>query len=264
MYAKPLMETEQLAMKKQKMFRQSRMRFLARAILAGGFIGIGVIVAFKTGNYFYLEHSPVAYPIAALTFSAAILLIAFGGGDLFTSNTYYYSFAALRKRMSWRDAFTMCGYSYAGNFIGACAFAFLIFGTGLLDDASANSFLLSVAEKKMNAPAGELFFRGILCNWLVCMAFFIPMALKGDGPKIFIMIFFVFCFFVSGYEHSIANMGTFAIALGLDHPETISIGAALHNLIPVTIGNIVGGAVMVSCVYLYMNKPLLMEETDQE
>ena len=262
MNVKPLLEIEQLAIRKQQAFRMSKEHYLARAILAGAFIGIGVIVAFTTGNHFYLEHSPVAYPIAALTFGAAILLIYYGGGDLFTSNTFYYSFASLRKKMSWKDVFTMWGYSYIGNFIGACAFAFLILSSGIFDDATANSFLLSVAEKKMNTPAIELFFRGILCNWLVCMAFFIPMALKGDGPKMFTMVLFVFCFFVSGYEHSIANMGTFAIALGLDHPETISISGYIHNLIPVTLGNIVGGSIMVAWVYYFINKPFLDQETE--
>lgn len=142
-------------------------------------------------------------------------------------------------------------------------FAFLIFTTGLFDDASVNSFLLSVAEKKIHASTSELFFRGILCNWLVCMAFFIPMALKGDGPKMFAMILFVFCFFISGYEHSIANMCTFAIALVLDHPGTISVGGVLHNLVPVTIGNLIGGNLMMGWMYYYANKPFFAEEENK-
>ena len=64
----------------------------------------------------------------------------------------------------------------------------------------------------MHVSNAQLFFRGILCNWLVCLAFFIPMTLKDDLAKIVTMLLLVFCFFVSGYEHSIANMCTFAIA----------------------------------------------------
>ena len=67
------------------------------------------------------------------------------------------------------------------------------------------------------------------------------MSLKGDGAKMFAMMLFVFCFFISGYEHSVANMCTFAIALVLNHPGTISLEGVLHNLIPVTIGNLIGG-----------------------
>lgn len=260
MEIKPLVEVERLALKKYKIFRQSRTRYLARAALASMFIGFGVIVAFKTGNFFYLEHSPFTYPMAALTFGAAIILIAYGGGDLFTGNTFYYTFAALRKKVSWTDVSKLLIYSYVGNILGAAAFALLIFTTGLFNDPTVNSFLLSVTEKKMTAPTSELFFRGILCNWLVCMAFFIPMSLKGDGPKMFAMVLFVFCFFISGYEHSIANMCTFAIALVLNHPGTISYTGVIHNLIPVTLGNMIGGGLMMGWMYHYANKPFFTEE----
>jgi nitrite transporter len=260
----PLREVEKLALKKRKIFRQSRIRYLARAALASMFIGFGVIVAFKTGNFFYLEHSPFTYPMAALTFGAAIILIAYGGGDLFTGNTFYYTFAALRLKMSWTDVNKMLVYTYIGNILGAAAFAFLIFTTGLFDSPNVNGFLLSVTEQKMIAPTVELFFRGILCNWLVCMAFFIPMSLKGDGPKMFAMVLFVFCFFISGYEHSIANMCTFAIALVLNHPGTISIAGVLHNLIPVTIGNMIGGGLMMGWMYHYANKPFFSEQEDEQ
>lgn len=83
-----LLQVEHLALKKQKIFRQSVMRYIARAMLASMFIGFGVIVAFKTGNYFFMEQSPFAYPMAAITFGAAIILISFGGGDLFTGDTF--------------------------------------------------------------------------------------------------------------------------------------------------------------------------------
>jgi len=99
METKSLMEIENLALKKLKIYRQSLFRYLLRAMLASMFIGFGVIVAFKTGNYFYLEESPLTYPMAALTFGSAIILIAYGGGDLFTGNTFYFTYAALRKKM---------------------------------------------------------------------------------------------------------------------------------------------------------------------
>jgi len=257
-----LLLVEQLALKKQKIFRQSRIRYILRSMLASMFIGFGVIVAFKTGNFFYIEHSPFTYPMAALTFGAAIILIAYGGGDLFTGDTFYYTFAALRKKLQWMEAIKMWILSYIGNTLGATVFALLILTTGLFADESVNSFLLSVVAAKMNTPAMELFFRGILCNWLVCMAFFVPMSLKGDGAKMFAMVLFVLCFFISGYEHSIANMCTFAIALVLNHPGTISYAGVLHNLIPVTAGNIIGGGILMGVMYYYVNKPYL-DQHDQ-
>ena len=259
MEVQSLLQVEQLALKKMKIFKQSKLRYLARSALASMFIGFGVIVAFKTGSFFYADHSPMTYPMAALTFGAAIILIAYGGGDLFTGNTFYYSYAALRKKLKWLQVLKLWVTSYIGNIIGATAFALLIYLTGLFADPSVNGFLLGVVEKKMNAPVMELFFRAILCNWLVCLAFFIPMGLKGDGPKLFAMMLFVFCFFISGYEHSIANMCTFAIALVVDHPDTISFAGVGYNLLPVTLGNLIGGGVFMAYMYHYVNKPFMDE-----
>lgn len=259
MEVESLLEVEKLALKKMKIFMQSRLRYLARSALASMFIGFGVIVAFKTGSFYYATHSPATYPMAALTFGAAIILIAYGGGDLFTGNTFYYTYAALRKKLKWLQVARLWVTSYAGNILGAGAFALLIYLTGLFADPSVNGFLLGVVEKKMNAPVMELFFRAILCNWLVCLAFFIPMGLKGDGPKLFAMMLFVFCFFISGYEHSIANMCTFAIALVVDHPDTISMTGAVYNLVPVTLGNMIGGGLFMAFMYNYVNKPFMDE-----
>lgn len=257
METKSLLKVEELALKKYKIFKQSPLRYIARAMLASMFIGFGVIVAFKTGNFFYLENSPFTYPMAAITFGAAIILIAYGGGDLFTGNTFYYTYAALRKKLEWLQVVRLWVLSYLGNILGAGVFALLILLTGLFADESVNGFLLSVVEHKMNLPAWELFFRAILCNWLVCLAFFIPMSLQGDGAKMFAMMLFVFCFFISGYEHSIANMCTFAIALVLNHPGTISFEGVLHNLIPVTFGNLLGGVLLMGYMYHFVNKPFL-------
>ncbi|MFF2889549.1 formate/nitrite transporter family protein [Paenibacillus sp. NPDC057967] len=254
-----LLKVEQLALKKLRIFRQSLWRYLSRSMLASMFIGFGVIVAFKTGSFFYVEHSPLTYPMAALTFGTAIILISYGGGDLFTGNTFYYSYAALRKKMRWSDTTKLWILSYGGNILGAAVFALLIWLTGLFADPNVNGFLLEVVDKKMHTPMVELFFRAILCNWLVCLAFFVPMGLKGDGAKMFAMMLFVFCFFISGYEHSIANMCTFAIALVLQQPGTISLDGILHNLIPVTIGNLIGGSVLMAAMYHYVNKPFIEE-----
>ena len=259
METEALQKVEQLALKKSRIYEQSLLRYIARSMLASMFIGFGVIVAFKTGSYFYNVQSPMTYPAAAATFGCAIILISYGGGDLFTGNTFYYSYAALRRKMSWTRTVRLWIVSYAGNILGAAAFALRIYTPGLFEESSVNGFLLSVVEKKMHAPAMELFFRGILCNWLVCLAFFVPMFMKSDGAKMFAMMLFVFCFFISGYEHSIANMCTFAIALVLNHPGTITWAGVAHNLIPVTLGNLIGGGLLLGYMYYYVNKPFMEE-----
>src|SRR5690606_38332891 len=104
-----------------------------------------------------------------------IILIAYGGGDLFTGNTFYYTYTSLKKKMRWGKVAKLWGMSYLGNILGAFAFAFLIYASGLFDDFAVNAFLMEVAMNKTLVPTMELFFRGILCNWLICMAFFVPM-----------------------------------------------------------------------------------------
>ncbi|HLU22483.1 formate/nitrite transporter family protein [Lederbergia graminis] len=254
-----LEQVEKLALKKLTIFEKSYFIYFLRSILASMFIGFGVIVAFKTGNFFYLENSPLAYPMAAVTFGAAIILISYGGGDLFTGNTFYFSYSALKKKIHWKKAGQLWIFSYGGNIVGAAFFALLIFATGLFADPKVNGMLLDVAMNKTQIPTSELFFRGILCNWLVCLAFFVPLTLKGDGPKLFTMMLFVFCFFISGYEHSIANMCTFAVSLVLNVDNSVTFSGIIHNLIPVTIGNFIGGGIFMGWMYYYVNKPFTEE-----
>ena len=162
--------------------------------------------------------------------------------------------------MRWADVGKLWSYSYVGNMIGALFFAGLIYATGLFADVSVNGFLLEVAKSKTELPTSELFFRAILCNWLVCLAFFVPMSIKGDGAKLFTMMLFVFCFFISGYEHSIANMCTFAVSLVINQPDSVTISGIIHNLIPVTIGNLIGGGIFMAWMYYYANRPFMNEE----
>lgn len=259
MESQSLEQVEQVSQKKEKIFNTGKIRYLIRAALASMFIGFGVIVAFRTGSYFYLAESPWAYPMAGLTFSVAIILIAYGGADLFTGDTFYHTYAAIRKKMAWGVVGKLWTYTYIGNILGAAAFALLIYTTGLFSDPEISAFLLTVTDSKMTDPVSELFFRAVLCNWLICMAFFVPMSMKDDIAKMAAMVLFVFCFFISGYEHSIANMCTFAIALVLDNPGAVTPEGIVRNLIPVTAGNIIGGAIFMGLVYYYINRPFIKD-----
>ena len=254
-----LSKVEELALRRLYIHQASSFSYLLRAILASLFLGFGVIVAFKTGNFFYVVHSPAAYPMAALAFGLAIIMISYGGGILFTGDTFYYTYAAIRKQLAWKDVGRLWGYSYIGNLIGAVLFALLIAATGLFKDPSVNSFLVSVAKGKTLVPTSELFFRGILCNWLVCMAFFLPYRLKSDTAKMLLMIILVFGFFVSGYEHSIANLVTFSISFVTGHPDAVTFDGIIHNIIPVTFGNLIGGTLFMALMYNYLNKPFMSE-----
>ncbi|WP_070121044.1 formate/nitrite transporter family protein [Bacillus marinisedimentorum] len=241
-----------LASKKADLLNQNPLQYIMRAVLAGIYISFAVIVSFRLGDTFYQAQSPFTPLMSGISFGIALMLIIWGGAELFTGNTMYFTVAALRKKTGAADLLKNWFFCYSGNFLGVTFFAGLFVMTGLFAAIGPDHMMMDVVETKMNLTASELFFRAILCNWLVCLAIWIPMQAKGDGAKLAMTILLVFAFFVSGYEHSIANMSLFTLALMLPHPETISVAGMVHNLVPVTLGNIVGGGVFVGALYTYL------------
>jgi nitrite transporter NirC len=111
---------------------------------------------------------------------------------------------------------------------------------------------MATAAKKMAIPFWQAFFRGILCNWFVCLAIWTSMRAKSDSAKLILIWWMLFGFIASGYEHSIANMTVLGLALVLPHPETVSLAGWFHNMIPVTLGNMVGGIVFLGMMYWFI------------
>ena len=113
-----LRNVEQLALKKHKIYKQSLIRYLSRSMLASMFIGFGVIVAFKTGNFFYMEQSPFTYPMAALTFGAAIILIAYGGVTCLPEIRFITRMLHSGRKLRWLEVVKLWIASYSGNLMG--------------------------------------------------------------------------------------------------------------------------------------------------
>ncbi|PGL71672.1 formate/nitrite transporter family protein [Bacillus sp. AFS055030] len=248
-----------LALKKKKILDQSLIKYLTRAALASIYISFILIVCLKLAELFRLQNSPfstVAYPLA---FSTALIMIIYGGGELFTSNTMYFTFSTLAKKTTKQDLVKNWIACYAGNIIGAFIFAIIYFFTGLAKDFPANHFLTSVVDHKIHASFSTLFFKGVLCNWLVCLACFLPTRFKDDFAKMLLIFLLVFAFFFSGYEHSIANIAVFTLSFILPHDVPFTFGDVYHNLLPVTLGNIIGGSVGVGVAYYFLNNEQKLE-----
>lgn len=243
---------KELALKKRTILERSLIQYMMRAALAGVYIGFALVLCFRVGEFFREANSPATYLVSGIFFGIALVLIMYGEAELFTGNTMYFTISTLQKETTIKDMLRNWLACYSGNLLGAVFFAFLISQSGVFDHISQDHLLFMVAEKKMHATTVQLFFKGILCNWLVCLAIFIPMQMKEDMAKIFSMILIVFIFFASGYEHSIANFVLFSIALAVPHPATINIAGVVHNIIPVTLGNIVGGALFMGALYTYL------------
>ncbi|MFB1083434.1 formate/nitrite transporter family protein [Jeotgalibacillus sp. JSM ZJ347] len=239
---------------KRDLLKEQPNHYIVRAMLAGMYVGMAVVMAFRLAQPFYEAASPATYFINAIFFGVAFCLILYGKTELFTSNTMYMVVGAMKKKTNWMDTLRVWGACYLGNLVGILFFTGLIVMTGLFATMDpAESYLITAAEKKMNLPYSEMFFRAILANWLVCLAVWIPLQVKDDMSKIVLMILFVFTFFISGYEHSIANMALFSIALSAPHTALVTVQAAVENVLIVTLGNIVGGAFFVGVLYTYLN-----------
>lgn len=245
------------AIKSTRMLQMRPLEYLVRAMLAGIFIGFAIIFTLKAINGLYMAESPVATLVGGLTFGVALVLIVYGGAELFTGNTMYFTTATMRgytTKMDTMKAWLIC---LIGNGLGGLAFALLFSQTGIIQELGMNNWLFSVSETKIHHTTWEIFTRAIFCNWMVCLAIFIPKNMKNELAQIMMMMVLVAVFFASGFDHVIANMALFSIALVVPHPDTITFAGAMHNLLPALAGNIIGGAVFMGMIYTWLNKEKL-------
>lgn len=161
------------------------------------------------------------------------------GGELFTGNTALVTAAVAEGKATPKDLIKNWTASYIGNFVGSLLLAYLVFKSGTLGNAPAAA---AIASAKCNLPFDVAFVRGILCNWLVCMAVYMASGCATMVGKMTAIWFTISAFVAMGLDHSIANM--FIIPLGMLRGADITIAQMFtKNLIPVTLGNIIGGAV---------------------
>ncbi|MEC0089984.1 formate/nitrite transporter family protein [Paenibacillus macquariensis] len=250
MYTQSVETIVDSAVKKKEKMNESLIRYTIAAALAGAYVGIGIILIFTLGAPLAAIKSPFQSLIMGGSFGIALTLVIFAGSELFTGNNMFFTMSTLAGRTTVKDTLKNWSIVFIGNVLGAIVLSLLILGAGLFKGIPAEHLLFAAAAKKMHLPIMELFFRGILCNWLVCLAIWMSMRAKEEVAKLILIWWCLFAFIASGYEHSVANMTLLSIATLLpNHPETISVAGWLHNMIPVTLGNIVGGGLFVGMAY---------------
>ncbi len=159
----------------------------------------------------------------------------------------------LNKKTTWKDTLIIWGFSFVGNLIGSMLLALIFVNAGLAKGA-VGKFILKTAEIKMTLPPMELFLRGLLCNILVCLAVWCSLKMKEEAGKLIMIFWCLFAFISSGFEHSVANMTLLSIALFIPHGLGVSITGLAYNLIFVSLGNIIGGALFVGAAYYKISK----------
>lgn len=249
-------------------------RLTVLGILAGAFIGMGAIFATTVATGSGALPYGVARLLMGLVFSLGLILVIVGGAELFTGNNLIVM-AWASKRITSRLLLRNWFWVYLGNFIGSVGTAVLVFLSGQykFGAGAVGTTALNIAAGKVRLDFVEALVLGILCNALVCLAVWLTMGGRTATDKILAILFPISAFVAAGFEHSIANMyfipvgilikgfapPTFWATTGLDagNYADLTWGAFfLNNLLPVTIGNIIGGTVLVGAVYwaVYLRK----------
>ncbi|WP_321389823.1 formate/nitrite transporter family protein [Emcibacter sp.] len=225
-------------------------------ILAGAFIGLGAL-------YFVLIKSDATVGYAAgqalggMAFSLGLILVIVAGAELFTGNNLL-AMAWADGKVSTAALLKNWGIVCLANFIGAAGLALLVFYSGhpAMNDGAIARKYLEIAQIKCALPFWTAFFRGVLCNILVCMAVWMALAGRSVTDKAIAIVFPISAFVAAGFEHSIANMYLIPMGILLKASghyagayDAITWLGLLRNLLPVILGNLVGGSLLVGLVY---------------
>lgn len=241
------------------------LRVMALAVLAGAFIALGAMF------YTLVIHEPGMLPIGllkwlgGLAFCLGLVLVVVAGAELFTGNNLLVM-AFVDGKISLRQLLNNWWLVYLGNFIGALGILLLIVLTGLWwqGDGALAAQTVAIADSKVNLSFWQAFSRGVLCNVLMCLAIWLTMAGRSVTDKILAVLLPISAFVALGFEHSVANMFVIPAGMvasnmqawqgmGISVSENLTVsGFLLGNLLPVTLGNLVGGSLLVGLCYWFI------------
>ena len=241
---------------KAEYLRRHPLGYFIVSMLAGVYVGFGIVLIFAIGAPLLAAGSPAAKLAMGASFGIALSLVVFAGAELFTGNNMVMTIGVLRRTASSRALALVWLLSFAGNLVGSLALAWLVAESGVLGGAPHLEVVQKTVAAKMSLPFATLFWRGLLCNWLVCLGVWTAMRSQSEAGKLVMIFWCLFAFIGAGFEHSVANMTLLGIGLLQPHEEAISLGGFVHNLVPVTLGNIAGGAIFVGGAYWLANQPL--------
>ena len=220
---------------------------LVFGVLAGIYIALGANVATAVLSGGTLDAGLASF-LAGSVFSVGLMLVLIPGSELFTGNILM-TIGFIYRKYSFGRVLRNWFVVYFGNFFGALIIVWLAYNSGLLgrlgDLTPIGSVAIEIAEAKLHLGFTEALCRGILCNMLVCLAVIMCIASKSIVGKIFGIYFPIMAFVASGYEHSVANMYFLPIGLMAKGEFVSNFFSIFNNLIPVTIGNVIGGLLIV-------------------
>lgn len=228
------------------------LRFTVSGMLAGAYIGVGVVLMVSTAGPLTAAGSGLGKLVAGLVFGVALTLVVFAGGELVTSSMMTLTQAGLMRAVgTWRAAAAML-FTFGANLVGSLVFGALIAVSGVLhSNAPAGTMIADMLAAKAHEGPAELLVRGILCNVLVCLAIWMTVRLRSEVAKILVIFAAILAFISSGFEHVVANMTTYTIGLVTGDPNaTWALFCA--NLLWVGLGNLIGGGLVIGAGYWFI------------
>jgi formate/nitrite transporter len=252
-------------------------------ILAGVFIGFGANLATKIGSMDAAPGTAGGQFLFGAVFSVGLMLVVIAGAELFTGNNMACMASTLNGQSTWGGLLYNWTVVFIANFVGSLLLVYIIYygnywgapdAGGTMAMTAMGTKAMAIAKGKLTLTWGQAFFRAICCNWLVCLAVWMAFGAKDIVGKIFAIFFPIMAFVASGFEHSVANMFFIPMGITVANGAPEAAAAALKmspdaiaqvfnygtfvsaNLIPVTLGNIVGGGIFVGALYwfVYMRK----------
>jgi formate transporter len=254
----PAETAQKIAENGTRVMTQSLSRTLLLSLLAGFYVAFGAqLSTVVTQDSAAILGMGLSRFISGSVFSLGLILVAICGAELFTGNTLLTK-AALHGQIPWSKIGKNWSVVLLGNLIGSLFFAWLMFHSQLWQSGSIADKALAIASYKTELPFAVALIRGLLCNWLVCLAVFMYTSAQDVAGKILATYVPVMAFVASGFEHSVANMyyiptGIFLSGTLGQSSDGLTWVGFLTNLFPVILGNILGGVVFVGFAYWFVH-----------
>jgi nitrite transporter NirC len=254
----------QVARKKVTVLDTSLGSYLILSALAGIYVGFAIALIFSLGGPLAAAGSPLVKLVMGASFGIALTLVIFAGSELFTGNNMVGVIGGLSRSLTWRQVLQLNFWSWFGNLAGSLALAWLVVQSGVFATGPTAEMIQKTAVVKMSLAAWELFVRGILCNWLICLAVWTSARTTNDTAKLLLIFWCLFAFIGIGLEHSVANQSFLGIALFMSHEAAVTWSGFWYNQLFVVLGNIVGGGFFVGGLYWFVSPYRIKQERTEE
>jgi len=249
---------EDTAVAKATTARTQLPRYLLSAMLAGAFVGVAVLLMLMVSAPLIADQNPSARLVQGAVFGVALTLVVFAGAELFTGNNMVMVQGLWSRKIKPIDLALVWAASLFGNLVGSLAFAGLVNASGVVTAGAPpgqqtvyQAALAGIVKSKASLSGGQLFFRAVLCNMLVCLALWMAARAASDAAKLVCLWWALLAFIASGFEHSIANMTSLGLAALIGVGSWSELGRNLVYTVP---GNVVGGALLVGLAYAWIGK----------